>query len=82
MSDREVLYRSWQALPEIRIPHPHSATVNGIVSGHELTFHKVTTRPAQLYTFRLGDFTPELQQLAADPTERLYLVAEGDILAS
>jgi hypothetical protein len=29
--------------------------------------------------FALGGFSPELQQLAADPAERLYLVAEADM---
>jgi hypothetical protein len=28
--------------------------------------------------FALGGISPELQQLAADPDERLYLVAEAD----
>ena len=31
--------------------------------------------------FASGGFSPELLQLAADPTERLHLVAEGDMLA-
>jgi hypothetical protein len=30
--------------------------------------------------FTLGGFSPELKQLAADPTERLHLVAKGDLL--
>ncbi len=30
--------------------------------------------------FALGGFSPELRQLANDPTERLYLVAESDML--
>jgi len=30
--------------------------------------------------FALGGFSPELVQLAADPAERLYLVAELDML--
>jgi hypothetical protein len=30
--------------------------------------------------FALGGFSPELLQLAADPAERLYLVAELDML--
>jgi hypothetical protein len=32
--------------------------------------------------FALGGFSRKLLQLAADPTERLHLVAEGDMLAS
>jgi hypothetical protein len=32
--------------------------------------------------FALGGFSPELLQLAANPTERLHLVAEADMLAS
>jgi AAA+ ATPase superfamily predicted ATPase len=32
--------------------------------------------------FALGGFSPELKQLAADPTERLHLIAEADMLAS
>jgi hypothetical protein len=28
----------------------------------------------------LGGFSPELQQLAADPAERLYLVTDTDML--
>jgi hypothetical protein len=31
---------------------------------------------AKLHTFALGGFSPELLQLAADPAERLHLVAE------
>jgi hypothetical protein len=31
--------------------------------------------------FALGGFSSELLQLAADPTERLHLVAEADMLA-
>ena len=31
--------------------------------------------------FALGGFSPELLQLAADPAERLYLVAAPDILS-
>jgi hypothetical protein len=30
--------------------------------------------------FALGGFSPELQQLAADPAERLYLVTNADML--
>jgi len=30
--------------------------------------------------FALGGFSPELQQLAADPAERLYLVTDTDML--
>jgi hypothetical protein len=30
--------------------------------------------------FALGGFSPELLQLAADPAERLHLVAESDML--
>jgi hypothetical protein len=30
--------------------------------------------------FALGGFSPELQQLAADPAERLFLVAGSDML--
>jgi len=30
--------------------------------------------------FALGGFSPELRQLAADPAERLHLVAEFDML--
>ena len=32
--------------------------------------------------FALGGFSPELAKLAADPAERLHLVAEGDMLNS
>ena len=32
--------------------------------------------------FALGGFSPELLQLAADPAERLFLVAEADMLGS
>jgi hypothetical protein len=32
--------------------------------------------------FALGGFSPELKQLAADPAERLYLVAESDMLGN
>jgi AAA+ ATPase superfamily predicted ATPase len=32
--------------------------------------------------FALGGFSPELQQLAADPAERLFLVKDADILKS
>jgi hypothetical protein len=30
--------------------------------------------------FALGGFSPELQQLAADPAERLFLVMDNDML--
>lgn len=30
--------------------------------------------------FALGGFSPELQQLAADPAERLYPIADTDVL--
>jgi AAA+ ATPase superfamily predicted ATPase len=32
--------------------------------------------------FALGGFSPELKQLAADPAERLYLIAEADMVRS
>ena len=38
-------------------------------------------RPSYIL-FALGGFSPELRQLAADPAERLYLVAEADMLSS
>lgn len=31
--------------------------------------------------FAVGGFSPELKQLAADPAERLYLVAEANMIS-
>ena len=38
-------------------------------------------QPSYIF-FALGGFSPELLQLAADPAERLFLVAEADMLGS
>jgi hypothetical protein len=48
---------------------------------------KVASRPEARWRnqphyipFALGGFSPELQQLAADPAERLFLVSTKDVL--
>jgi hypothetical protein len=48
MSDRGVLYRSWQAIPKIGNPPPSLFRRTDFSSGYELTFHTVTVRNPKL----------------------------------